>query len=342
MRDTRPSIVVIDDDPSVRQSFRYLLKDSFRILTAPGALEGEFYLSLDTIDIVLLDIRLRGADGMEVLARIRDTYPTVEVIMITAYASLETIRAAIRLGAFDYLIKPFDREDLSRVIRKALKRRMSRMAMFSELYKLRESSLYLEDLLKKAHTTMHASGEWLVTAALENIQSRDGYTRSHAERVAALVSRIAAVMQMEKSDRELLTCAAYLHDIGKVRVDDRLLNRQYQFSTDDYEAMKRHALDGAELIRPFPFLEGLCPSIRHHHEQYDGSGYPDGLRGTEIPLYSRILSVADAADAMVHSPVRTRRRTVRDVGRELQLRAGRQFDPDVVDLVMKSNLLPLT
>ncbi len=335
----RPIILVIDDAFCVRQSLQFILRDKFNVLLAPGALEGQFYLSSHHVDIVLLDIRLRKTDGLKLLSDIKQLYPYIEIIMITAYASLETVRKAIRFGACDYLIKPFDKNELISVVHNALLQREMKLRTKNELDILKESTLYLEHLIRNAKDTLMSSCENNLTAMLLNIDSRDGYTWSHAKRVTKLSLSIAEKMGVTEEQRQWLKCAASLHDIGKLNIDTDILKKESKLTAHEYEAMKKHPEEGVKIIRLLPFLKSVAPAIKHHHERYDGKGYPSGLQGKEIPFKARILSVADAVDSMMNSPVRPSPCAAESVEKELLSNSGSQFDPEIVNIMIRERLL---
>ncbi|MBI5664675.1 MAG: response regulator [Nitrospirae bacterium] len=339
MINKRPNILVIDDAFCVRQSLQFILRDKYNVLLAPGALEGQFHLSSHHIDIVLLDIRLRGTDGLKLLADIKQRFPYIEIIMVTAFASLETIRKAIRFGACDYLIKPFDKNELISVVHNALMQRENKLGIKNELDMLKESTLYLEHLIRNAKDTLMNSSENNLTAMLLNIDSKDGYTWSHVKRVTKLSLLIAEKMRVSDEQKQWLKCSASLHDIGKLNIDTTILRKESKLSDKEYEVMKKHPEEGVKIIHPLPFLKNAVPAIKHHHERYDGEGYPSGLKGKEIPYMARILSVADAVDSMMNSPVRQSPCEVGRVERELLSNAGLQFDPEIVDIVIRGRLL---
>ena len=337
----KPCVVLIDDERAVRHSLHYVLRDRFDALIAEGPLEGWFYLSDRNVDIVLLDIRLRDTNGLNLLRDIKQQHPFIEVIMITAYASLETIQKAIRYGAYDYLIKPFDKDELLSVMAGALSRRKDRLGLKTEIDWLTESALYMERMIGNARDTVIASYENMITAMLTNIDSRDGYTWAHARRVSSFSSRIAGAMGFASDDIGLLSSSAFLHDIGKVRIDGTILSKEYSLSDDEYAAMKKHPENGAEIISRLPLFKPAVPLVMHHHEWYDGSGYPSGLRGERIPLMARVLSVADTIDSMLYSPRRALRCSRQEIESELRKCAGSQFDPGVVEAVISGDLLSL-
>lgn len=336
----KPNVLVIDDAFCVRQSLQFILKDTFNVLLAPGALEGQFFLSSSQIDIVILDIRLRGTDGLNLLADIKQQFPYIEIIMITAYASMETIRRAIRFGAYDYLIKPFDKNELISAVRNALIQREYQLGIKNELDMLKESNLYLEHVIRNAKDTMIRSSENNMTAMLLNIDSKDGYTWSHVKRVTKLSLLIADKMGVTDEQKDWLKCSASIHDIGKLKIDTDILKKGSKLTDHEYKVIKKHPEEGVKIIRSLPFLKNAVPVVRHHHERYDGEGYPCGLQGKEIPFKARILAVADAVDSMMNSPVK-QTCAVQRVERELMLNSGSQFDPEIVDAVIRERLLSL-
>jgi len=339
MLNRKPSVLVIDGAFYMRQALQFVLRDEFQVCTAPGALEGQFHLSSHPVDIILLDIQLRETDGITLLSEIKQRFPYIEIIMITAHASLESLKRAIRLGAFDYLVKPLDKPELLSVVRNALKQRMTALRIRHELDMLRESTFYLEHLVRNVKNTLISSSENFIKAILFSIHSRDHYTGIHVKRVRNLSSLIADKMGVTDENIQWLKCAAFLHDIGKMNIDAAILNKQSALTDYEYDTVKKHPEKGVEIIQHVPFLKSTIPLIMHHHERYDGSGYPSGLEGKAIPFEARILAVADAIDSMMNSPVRRSPYTVDNVKRELQLHASTQFDPEIVEVVLRDELL---
>ena len=227
------------------------------------------------------------------------------------------------------------------VVRKAWLQRKSKLKIKNELDKLIESNLYMEHLISKAKNTVISTSENIMTAMLKNINSRDGYTWLHVNRVTKLSSLIAEKMSMPDEHIQWLTCSAFLHDIGKLNIDADILQKESRLTTYEYEIIKKHPGIGVEILSPMPFLKDIIPPIKHHHEQYNGSGYPDGLKGKSIPFMARIMAVADAVDSMINSPLRETPYEIERVKKELQVYAGKQFDPEIVDVVIEEELLSI-
>ncbi len=334
----KESVLIIDDEMAPRESLRMVLKDRYAVTTAPDALEGITILDQNNVDLVILDIMMPGIDGIDALQRIKNSHPDIEVILLTAYASLGSAKSAIRLGAFDYLTKPFDKDDVIKVIEKGLEKKRNNKNLVLEREKLRGKAHFLEEQVDKARKNLIVSYEATVKALILTIDAKDHYTFDHSEHVARLCVEIAKALGLEKSDKDKLEQAALMHDIGKIGVDEHILRKNGSLTEEEFNAIKKHPVIGTRIIQEVPFLEYALPVIRHHHEYFDGSGYPDGLKGEEIPLTARIVVVADAIDAMMRARPYRDALPMGEVFRELRENAGTQFDPAIVDMILKDKV----
>jgi response regulator RpfG family c-di-GMP phosphodiesterase len=334
----KETILVIDDDKSIRFSLKCFLQDRYDVYLAASALEGMFCCSEHRIDVIMMDIRMPGKDGLSALIDLKKKYPLLEVVLMTAYASLETVRKAIRFGAFDYLVKPFSQEEVSAVIERAFEKRINNLTMKKERDQLFENQLCLEDQVIEAKQKMINNCESTIISALLNINARDNYTYDHAKRVTSLCARIAGEMDLSSDETEWIRCAAMMHDIGKLGVEESVLREKGQYTPDQLEEMKRHPQFGADFLLALPFLKEAFELVLHHHERFDGKGYPQGLAGENIPLGARIITVADAIDAMAHSRYR-KGYSPEQITSELENCSDRQFDPGIIDIVLEKELL---
>ena len=327
-------ILVIDDDMSARESLRMVLKDRYAVALASDAEEGLNYLQKESFDLMILDIKMPRMDGIATLQEIKKLSPETEVMLLTAYASLETARDAVRYGAFDYLIKPFDKDDLLNAVRKGLQKRLASQSSKVEHEHLRIRASLLEEQISRAKSDLIASFEGTINALLLAIDAKDSYTNAHSRRVSELSCAIAKGLGLGSSVIEGLKHASLIHDIGKIGIDESILRKQGSLSIEEYEVMKKHPEIGVTIVSAVPFLEEAIPVILHHHERYDGRGYPTGLKGKDIPLSARIVAVADAIDAMLRS--RPYRSSLPEelIRKELKDNAGTQFDPLVARVVL--------
>jgi putative two-component system response regulator len=336
--ETKGNILIVDDELAPREALRMVLKDRYNVITAPGAEEGFKILSENNIDLVVLDIMMPGINGIEALQKIKSKYPEVEVVLLTAYASIGTARSAIRFGAFDYLTKPFDKDDVIKVIESGLEKKRSKKNLIIEQEKLRNRAQYLEEQIRKARENLRISYEGTVRALILTIDAKDHYTFNHSEHVARVSTEIANALGLESNVKDKLRQAALMHDIGKIGVDEVILRKAGPLTEEEFAEIKKHPLIGVRIVREVPFLEEAIPVILYHHERFDGKGYPEGLKGEQIPLTARIVMMADAIDAMMHARPYRKSLPMERVLEELRENAGTQFDPMLVDIIFKKKI----
>ncbi len=335
--DRKHKILIIDDDFTIRQSLLFILKDKYYIFCEKGALQGINCLAQNKVDVIIMDIRMPEMNGITALKQIKSMYPGVEVIIMTAYANIETVQESIRYGASDYLVKPFDVRDVHAIVESALQKREIRLGLLSEKNKLFEANLYLEEILRTAKQEIFKTVESNIVTLLKTVAAKDGYTWQHSGRVRELAGKIAETLKLNFDEILWLKFAAAVHDIGKIRIDGNLLIKNGQLTPEEYKNIKTHAEIGADLIKDTGFMNDIVPSIKHHHEHYDGTGYPGSIKGEGIPYQSRIISVAEAIDSMAHSPFRKKILNRDQIKRELEDCAGTQFDPKIIKSVLSSN-----
>ncbi|MFV1976820.1 MAG: HD domain-containing phosphohydrolase [Candidatus Scalindua sp.] len=336
--DNRPKILIIDDELAPRESLRMVLKDKYVVSTASGAHEGFDIMAQCPMDLVVLDIKMPQMDGITALKEIKKRHPDTEVILLTAFASLETARIAVRYGAFDYLMKPFNKDDLINIVEKGLQKRYTRESSRLEHETLAYRSKFLEEEVAKARQDIIECYEGTVKALNLTIDAKDHYTYNHSSRVAELSSLLAKELGLSEGMAEKVKYAAAIHDIGKIGVSESILRKEGYLEPDELREIRTHTEIGATIVQSIPFLEDAVPVIRYHHENYDGSGYPEGIKGEQIPLTARIVKVADAVDAMLHARPYRDGLPVEKVLSELRDNAGTQFDPAVVDVILQGKI----
>jgi putative nucleotidyltransferase with HDIG domain len=334
----REKILIIDDEFAPRESIRMVLKDKYSVSTAAGALDGLSMMSESPVDLVVMDIKMPKMDGITALQEIKEKHPDTEVVLLTAYASLETARDAIRFGAFDYLLKPFDKDDILQVVEKGLAKRRSSAVLKIERDILFDRASYLEKQINEARSNIMMCYEGTVSALILTIDAKDHYTYNHSKRVAALSASIAQVLGVPKKTIKEIEHAASIHDIGKIGIDENILRKNGNLTSEESEEIKKHPAIGARIVQSVPFLEDAIPVILYHHERYDGKGYPEGIAGEQIPLSARIVIVADAVDAMMSSRPYRDALVIERVLNELRENVGTQFDPDVVDILFSGRV----
>ena len=336
--DNKEKILIIDDEFAPRESLRMVLKDKYIVSTARGAQEGFNFMAQTPVDLVVLDILMPVISGIEALQEIKSRHPDTEVVLLTAYASLETARSAVRFGASDYLTKPFDKDEVIKVIEKGLEKKRAKDSLKLEREKIWNRAQNLEEQINRARENLIMSYEGTVKALILTIDAKDHYTFNHSEHVARLSSAIAGALDISKDVRDKLEQAALMHDIGKIGVNEVILRKNGELTQEEFDEIKKHPVIGATIVQQVPFLEHAVQVILYHHERFDGKGYPKGLKGEEIPLTARIVMIADAIDSMMRARPYRNALAMEKVLSELRDYAGIQFDPLIVDLILKGKI----
>ncbi len=325
------NILIVDDELGVRESFRYLLKDKYNLHIFESGEEAISFIKPGSIDVALLDIKMPGLDGLEVLKRLKSIDPDIEVIMITGFGTLESAQQAIKHGASGYICKPFDKCELENLIREKM----------SLCQKKREEKRKLEDFLrikKELDETIKRTYSYTLESLLMAINAKDAYTSSHSQEVARYAYAILEGLgfnEMDYQEREIFRYMVSLHDIGKIGVSENILRKKGRLNPQEWAEVKKHPIIGAEIVKPIPFLHKFLPIVLYHHERFDGSGYPEGRKGEEIPYYARIVAIADAYHAMRSDRPYRKAFTKERALEELKKGAGKQFDPQILVIALK-------
>jgi putative two-component system response regulator len=307
----KETLLIVEDNHILRNGLKEMLSmEGFNVLTAGNGQEGLEQMVMTSPDLILSDIAMPIMDGYDFLkeVRARPEWVTIPFLFLTARGEREDITAGRDLGVEDYLVKPLTRDELLTAVR-------SRLARSRQLHMVQLQSAY------EASLTMLANA----------IEVRNEYTRGHVERVTAYALLLAGQLGWQGKRLEALRFGAILHDIGKIHVPEDILTKKGPLSLDEWTEIKRHPINGAEMIRDIPYLAPAVPAVRHHHERYDGSGYPDGLAGEAIPLEARIVTVADGLDAMTTTRSYRAALSIAQACEEILRCSGSQFDPLVVE-----------
>jgi putative two-component system response regulator len=330
--DPTPFCLIVDDEPRLRQVMVHLMRsDGFQCVEAGNGVEALEQLEKYPAILVLSDLRMPKMDGFELLREIRSRFPDVAVVMITAVADVEIAVNCLAIGAADYVIKPYQLEDVRARVTQALEKRR----MVLELRQYREG---LEERVAQQARRLEELFLASVQSLAEALELKDPYTRGHSVRVSHYSSVIARAMGLDGEMLRQIELGGHVHDIGKIGVRESVLNKPERLTAEEYQHIMTHPVLGWRILAP---LLGDTPNalniVRSHHERYDGRGVPDGLQGNEIPLEARIAAAADALDAMTSDrPYRPSEMTLEMAVEEI-IRCNRtQFDPDVVDALVAS------
>ena len=319
-------ILCIDDNPEVLKLMKMLLADEFDLELMTSAEKGFRFLRDKNPDLVLCDVMMPGMDGHAFCKAVKgdESLKHIPIILVTARTGAEMLAEGIKAGADDYISKPFDSTELKARIRSQLRMRQmeSELALVNRNLKMRTS-----DLVDQQRSLFLSTVKSLVSA----IDAKDEYTGGHVTRVTEFTLKIAAKMGFSKKELGDLELASLLHDVGKIAVPDSILKKPGKLTDAEFTLIKEHPARGESILRPVVELKEMARVVRAHHERYDGSGYPDKLKGREIPLGARIMAIADTYESITSERSYRKAASHRYAVKEIIGCSGTQFDPEVVE-----------
>jgi putative nucleotidyltransferase with HDIG domain len=325
-------ILVVDDEEPIREIVAAMLNTAgYACKQAGSGMEALAVLtSGDEFELMLSDLMMADLDGIGLLERTKEKYPDMPVVMVTAVHDISVALSAIRNGAYDYLLKPFEREQLLNTVSRALENR--RLKMENRTYQTNLESLVKArtDQLQATVRELERSYDITLEALGDALDLKDAETEGHSRRVTAFTIAIAKEMGLPQEQILTIARGAFLHDIGKMAIPDAILRKPGKLNLEEIATMQEHCYKGYQIVKKIPFLANACDIIYSHQEKYDGTGYPRGLKGKEIPLGARIFSIADTLDAIMSDRPYRPRQPFSAARAEIEKWSGRQFDPEVV------------
>ncbi|MDR5695673.1 MAG: response regulator [Armatimonadota bacterium] len=305
------NVLVVDREPGIRDLIhRVLQKEGYVVREAACAVEAEEVARRNPLDLIILDRSLPDGDGLKLVQKVSEGFPEVSTLVMTGYGTPEVVLESFRAGAGGILFKPFYPDELLASVRESLLRKR-------QLKELRRNYWSALRVLARA------------------IDRRDHPSRDHAGRVAEHAVKIGQRLGLQSGALEELRIGALLHDIGKIELEEYLLEKRGPLTSQEFEEVKAHPLLGAQILSLAHFPKGVMEVVLYHHERYDGGGYPFRLAGEQIPLNARIVAVAEAFEVMTADRPYALARTVEEALEELRQNRGRQFDPCVVDAFLE-------
>ena len=325
-------ILVVDDEEAIREIVTSMLVSaSYQCRQAGSGAEALALLnSGEEFELMLSDLMMAELDGIGLLERTKEKYPDMPVVMVTAVHDISVALAAIRNGAYDYLLKPFEREQLLNTVRRAMENR--RLKMENRAYQTNLESLVAArtEQLRKAMGSLERSYDVTLEALGDALDLKDAETEGHSKRVTAYTIAIARRMGLPSDQIRIIARGAFLHDIGKMAIPDDILRKPGKLTDEQVVVMREHCYHGYQMVKKIPFLSEASEIVYSHQEKFDGSGYPRGLKGEEIPLGARIFAIADTLDAMTSDRPYRRAQSWAAAREEIDRFTGKQFDPEVV------------
>jgi len=346
------NILIVDDEIGPRESLRMVLKPNYNVYTVENGYAAIQMIQQVEIDVLTLDLKMPGMNGIDTLKEIRMISPDVMVIIITGYGTLKTAIEAIRYGVFDYIPKPFNVPEILTIIDKSIQRRRLNLKVKEVLGNCFNQQLLKEPVANSDSALQEGNKggtdyKWdeinlsdtqscleFAKVLAYTLEEKDPYTSGHSERVCYYSDFISKRLSLSPKERSELQIASYLHDIGKIGISNRFINKKGTLTPTDWAVIKQHTRKSIELLVPLNLSSNIISYIQHHHERYDGTGYPDGLAGEKIPLGARIIAISDSYDSMTSDRPYRKPLTNGDAKSELLKNAGKQFDPKLVGLFL--------
>ncbi len=341
MTKTTASILIVDDDEAIRGLLSACLDPSYWCATAASVEEATRLLESNSFDLVLSDITMPGTSGLDFCGHVQKTCPRTVVVMISAMTDIQFAIEAMREGAFDYVTKPFELTRVKMAVDRALRYQRALEEKHRYEQELEQRVRIRTAELRSANEdlnfmldTLYRNYRATLRGLARTLEARDIETRGHSDRVVAYSMRLGKKMGLPSNDLLALEQGALLHDIGKIGVPDAILLKPGSLTTDEWVKMREHVAHGLRIIEDVEFLSGARYVVGQHHEKYDGSGYPNKLRGDGIHIHARIFAIADAFDAIRSDRPYRAAQSYEKAREELIAHSGSHFDPRVVNAFM--------
>ena len=328
------SVLVVDDEEPIRNALKkFLAQQQFEVYAAGSGDEALQQLQRHKVALMLCDIRMPGTSGVDLVPQALEIEPDLAILMLTAVNDATSAALCMQRGAMDYLTKPIELADLGRAVQRALKRRDMLLENRQLNQWLKEEVTTRTAELQRERNKLERISVATLEALVNALEAKDPYLRGHSARVADLSATIANQLGLSDEDLEQVRVAGRLHDIGKIGTRESVMEKQGSLSPEEYEHIKQHVIIGSQILAPLSHLGPIIGAVRHHHERWDGSGYPDGLRGEEIPFGARIIGAAEVYDALSTSrPYQDKLTPEQAIERMSQL-AGTALDPKVFEAI---------
>jgi putative two-component system response regulator len=329
-------ILIVDDEETIRLALRKFLRSrGYEVEIAGSGDHALEILGADAFSLMLCDVRMPGMTGVQVVPQARRLDPDLAIIMLTAVNDAATATEVLSAGASDYLMKPVELADLQQAVDRALLKRGEQIEKRRLDLLIRQEVALRTVELEQEKEALRLMSVSIAETLINAMEAKDVYLRGHSQRVAELAGQLAEDMGLEDAMCEDLRAAGRLHDVGKIGIREDILNKPGRLTQEEFDHVKRHVQIGLDILAPLFHIAKPLKYIEHHHEHWDGAGYPMGLVGEAIPLGARILCVADTFDALTSK--RAYRAPLEPLNAldHLSVDVGKQFDPCVYDALVR-------
>jgi len=319
---------VVDDEEHVRKLLQRILEDAgynvFMAGSGQEALDKLVQSENQKPQLILLDIMMPGKSGIELLPEMKTSYPDTAVVMATATSDINIAIQCMKQGAYDYITKPLNLDEVILCVDRALEKRRLEL-------EVKEYRQHLEEKIAEQAEKIRASFLNAMTALAYALEAKDKYTSGHSQREAEIAVAIAKEMGLPEESIDKIRLAGLLHDIGKIGVRESVLNKPSRLTDEEFQYVQKHSEIGEHILAPIADDEEILRLVRYHHEHYDGSCYPDRLEYDQIPLGARILAISDAYEAMTSERPYRKAMSNKAAYTEIECGKGTQFDPEIAD-----------
>jgi putative two-component system response regulator len=326
----RPSVLVVDDEEPIRNALKkFLAQQQFETYAAASGEEALNQLRHHKVALMLCDIRMPGTSGVDLVPQALEIEPDLAILMLTAVNDATSAALCMQRGAMDYLTKPIELADLGRAVQRALKLRDSSLENREMSRWLKEEVTTKTAELQRSRQKLERISVATLEALVNALEAKDPYMRGHSARVADLSATIAAQLGLSDEEIEQVRVGGRLHDVGKIGTRESVLNKHGPLTPEEFEHVQQHVVIGSQILAPLPHLEHIIAMVRSHHERWDGTGYPDGLRGDRIPIGARIIGAAEVYDALCSSRPYQEKMSPEQAVERIQELGGTVLDPTV-------------
>ena len=329
-------ILIVDDEETIRLALRKFLRSrGYEVEIAGSGDQALQVLDKQSFSLMLCDVRMPGMTGVQVVPQARERDHDLAIIMLTAVNDAATATEVLSAGASDYLMKPVELADLQQAVDRALLKRTESMEKRRLDVLIRQEVALRTVELEQEKESLRLMSISIAETLINAMEAKDLYLRGHSQRVAELAGQLAEEMRLDEAMCEDLRVAGRLHDVGKIGIREDILNKPDRLTPEEYDHVKRHVQIGLDILAPLFHIAKPLKYIEHHHEHWNGAGYPTGLAGETIPLGARILCVADTFDALTSKRAYRAPLEPLDALERLSVDVGKQFDPCVYDALVR-------
>lgn len=332
------TILVVDDDPNILDTFKdFLSVLGYDVVALSSGAKAINYLAKNTPSCAIIDMVMPEISGLELMDYIRDNFPYLSFIAVSGLAEIDVVKTAMQKGAYDYLVKPVKITDLAMTVKRAIERGklLKENIEYRDLleYKVNEQTKYIKKMFIRA-----------INAMIKALEARDVYTKGHSERVSVFSVLLGKSIGLKRNKLNDLRISALLHDIGKIGVKDAILSKPADLSAEEKQIVQKHPVTGEKILKYFIDNKDILRGVRNHHERYDGNGYPDRLKGKEIPLFARIICITDTFDALKTDRPYRKGKSTNEIVEIIKKQSGKQFDPEIanlfINLINEKQIIP--